>query len=127
TGASLTAEELADVCGVTVAEIGRLEEYGLITGRAVGGDRCYDEDALVVARLAAAFARYGIEPRHLRTYKHAAEREAGLFSQVVLPLIRQRNPEARSRASDSLAEMSDLGASLQAALLKAALREITGG
>ena len=51
-----------------------------------------------MATLAAQFARFGIEPRHLRLYKNAADREAGFVEQIVLPLVRQRNPEARARA-----------------------------
>ena len=57
----------------------------------------FDEDALAVARIAAGFMRHGIEPRHLRMYRAFAEREAGLFEQVLLPYRRQRNPEAQAR------------------------------
>jgi DNA-binding transcriptional MerR regulator len=126
-GVSLTLEELAEASGLSVAEVERLEEYGLIFGRPVAGVKCFDEDGLVVARLTAGFAKYGIEPRHLRSYMHAAEREAGLFSQVVMPLLRQRNPLARSRAGDSLAELTELGAGLHAAFVRIALRDLTGG
>ena len=61
----------------------------------VGGGHAYPVDAVEVVRLAAAFGKFGVEPRHLRTFRHAAEREAGLYSQVVTPLLYQRNPEAR--------------------------------
>jgi DNA-binding transcriptional MerR regulator len=126
-GVSLTVDELAESCGMSVAEVERLEEYGLIEGRHVAGVKCFDEDGLVIARLSAGFAKYGIEPRHLRSYMHAAEREAGLFSQVVMPLLRQRNPVARSRAGDSLAELTELGEGLHAAFLRIALHDLTGG
>ena len=126
-GVSLTVGELAEACGLTEEEIERLEEYGLIEGRPVAGVKCFDEDGLLIARLTAGFAKYGVEPRHLRTYMHAAEREAGLLGQVVMPLLRQRNPLARSRAGDSLAELTELGAGLHAAFLRIALRDLTGG
>jgi DNA-binding transcriptional MerR regulator len=126
TGASFTPAELAEASGLELPDVERLEEFGLLTSRLVAGVRCYDEEGLVVARLAAGFARFGVEARHLRTFKHAAEREAGLFEQVVIPLLRQRNPEARSRATDTLEELTELGAALQASLLGAALRDVTG-
>ena len=59
-----------------------------------------------MARLAARFARFGIEPRHLRLYKNAADREAGFVEQIVLPLVRQRNPEARARAHETADELA---------------------
>jgi DNA-binding transcriptional MerR regulator len=125
-GASLTPAELSEASGLEIADIDNLEEFGLLTSRTVAGVRCYDEEGLVVARLAARFARYGVEARHLRTFKHAAEREAGLFEQLVIPLLRQRNPEARARATVALEELTELGAALQASLLAAALRDVTG-
>jgi len=60
----------------------------------------------VIARLASAFARHGVEARHLRAYKGAAEREAGLVQQVIMPLLRQRNPQAREAAAHAVDELS---------------------
>jgi hypothetical protein len=118
---SLTLEELANACGLDVAALEELERYGLLSGTTVGPETYYDGDALVVARTAAGFLRYGIEARHLRMYKVAAEREAGFFEQVVMPLLKQRNPVARRQAADTLGELSSLGETLRAALLRAAL------
>jgi uncharacterized protein (DUF2336 family) len=81
----------------------------------------------VVAGLAAEFLRFGVEARHLRMYKTAAEREAGFFEQVVMPLLKQRNPEARQQAAHTLSELSRLGAGLRTAMLRVALRDHTGG
>ena len=91
----------------------------------MGRDTLYDEDALVVARLAAGFMRYGVEARHLRMYKVAAEREAAFFEQVVLPLVKQRNPAARRQAVDNLTELAALGESLAGAMLRTALQDAT--
>jgi hypothetical protein len=126
-GASLTADELAQASGLDVAQIEELESYGLIESRMVAGVRCYDEGALVVSGLAAGFARFGVEARHLRMFKHAAERQAGMYSQIVMPLLRQRNPDARRRAHDDLTRLTELGASIQACFAKAVLRDLTGG
>jgi DNA-binding transcriptional MerR regulator len=119
---SLTRDELASSSGLSDKIIVELERYGLITGRPMGRDTLYDEDALVVARLAAGFLRYGVQARHLRMYKVAAEREASLFEQVVLPLVKQRNPAARRQAVENLTELAALGESLRGAMLRNALR-----
>ncbi|MCL4413818.1 MAG: hypothetical protein M1522_03580 [Actinobacteria bacterium] len=124
---SMTTEELMGACGIDYSEVEQLVSFGLLSGRVVGGVMCYDEDALTVARLAAGFARYGVEPRHLRIYKHSAEREAGFIEQVVLPLLKQRNPEARQRAYAAVEDLSHLGQELRGALLRAAMRQQIGG
>ncbi len=126
-GASLTVGELAQASGLRVDEVEELESFGLIEGRDVAGVHCFDEEALVLAGLAAAFARYGVQARHLRIFKHAAERQSGLYSQVVMPLLRQRNPTARARAHEDLAKLAELGTSLQACFSRAILRDLTGG
>ena len=126
-GASLTLGELANASGLEVAGIDELESFGLIAGRTVAGVHCYDEEAVLVAKLAAGFAPYGIGARHLRIFKHAADRQAGLFAQVVTPLLRQRNPGARARAIEDLSELSELGEALMRCFSQAALRELTGG
>jgi DNA-binding transcriptional MerR regulator len=124
---SLTISELASACGLEVADIQELERYGLLAGRPVAGQVYYDEEALVVARHAAGFARHGVEARHLRMYKTAAEREAGFYEQVVLPLVKQRNPTARRQAMETLEDLSRLGEGMRAAFLRGALREHTDG
>jgi hypothetical protein len=122
TGASFTLEELSEASGLTQRQLGDLIRYGLLTGHSMAGDTFYDGDALVVARAAAGFERFGIEARHLRMYKVAAEREAGFMEQVVMPLLKQRNPTARQQATDNLGELAGLGEQLRAALLRSALR-----
>jgi DNA-binding transcriptional MerR regulator len=120
---SLTLDELASACDLGREELTELERFGLLAGHPVGAETYYDGDALVIARTAAGFLRYGIEARHLRMYKVAAEREAGFFEQVVMPLLKQRNPTARQQAAETLGDLSALGESLRAALLRAALGE----
>lgn len=126
-GVSLTMEELASATGLPYDRLRELERYGFIAGRPVAGTVYYDEESLVVANLAVGFARFGIEGRHLRIYKNSAEREAGLFEQIVTPLLKQRNPEARRQAVESLEELTRLGQSLRAAVLRQSLRRLSGG
>ncbi|MEV6651808.1 MerR family transcriptional regulator [Streptomyces sp. NPDC051219] len=108
---------------LAAAEVGeeRLEEwesYGLISAASGGG---YDAEAVNVARLVADLGRYGLEPRHLRAMKAAADREAGLVEQVVAPLRRHRNPQTRAHAEATLKELAALSVRLHAALVQTAL------
>ncbi len=125
-GASLTLDELATASGLDIAVIEELCQYGLLAPSRVGGGEYFDEEALAVANLVAAFSRFGIEPRHLRLYKNAAEREAGFVEQIVLPLVRQRNPEARAKANDTADQLIQLGQGLRSSLLRKALRDLLG-
>lgn len=115
----LSRRELLDAAGLEAAQLEQLEQYGLI-GPRPGGSH-YDGDALVVAKTVAEMARFGIEARHLRPFKAAAEREIGLVEQVVTPLVRQRNPEARARADEVARELASLSVKLHATLVKAGL------
>jgi hypothetical protein len=126
TGVSLTRPELAAAAGISEVQIEQLESFGLIHGRMVAGAISYDEESLKIANIASSFAKYGIEARHLRVHLHAADREAGFIEQVVLPLFRQRNPEARRRALDTVSELTELGQGLRASLLRSALRDKFG-
>lgn len=125
TNVTLSLDELASASGLDVRALDDLARFGLIAGRKMGGDTFYDGEALIVARAAAGFVRFGIEARHLRMYKVAAEREAGFIEQVVMPLLKQRNPTARRQAAENLGEMARLGETLRSALLRSALRDHT--
>jgi hypothetical protein len=127
TGASLTAEELCGACGLSADELSGLESFGLIEPVMVAGIPTFDEDALTMGKVAAAFRAYGIEARHLRSYRNSVDREVGLIEQVVIPLLRQRNPESRQRAVEAADQLVSLGQSMRATLLRQALRRHLGG
>ncbi len=118
---SLTAEELAKKVGVPASVISELESYSLIESKRIGAESYFDPAAVPVAEACRAFLGHGVEVRHLRMYKIAAEREAGMFEQLVMPLLKQRNPEARARAVATVKELADAGGALHAALLRNAL------
>lgn len=115
-------DELCKAAGVDPAALAALESFGLISPR--GGDRgaMYTPEDLLILRVAAELSVYGLEPRHLRMYKTFAEREAVLFEQVAAPLTRQRNPEARTRARDTVERLARLCGQLHHAVLANALR-----
>ena len=127
TGVSLTLDELSAATGLDEDLLKELEKFGLLSGRKVASSVYYDEDALHVATLAAGFMKYGVEARHLRMYKTAGEREAGFFEQVVMPMLKQRNPQARRQATEALAELTQLGQGLRTAMLRQLLRHYFEG
>jgi DNA-binding transcriptional MerR regulator len=120
---SLTVDELAEASGLNARDVRDLERFGLLEGFAVGDATYYDADALVIARTAAGFLQHGIEARHMRTYKVAVDREAGLFEQIVLPLLKQRNPDAKRRATQTVVELMRLGDDMRRVLLARELRD----
>jgi DNA-binding transcriptional MerR regulator len=126
-GASMTADELCAASGLSEIELAGLQSFGMIEPAMVAGIPTFDEDALTVANLAADFRKFGVEPRHLRMYRNAVDREIGLIEQVIIPLLRQRNPESRQRALDAADELGTLGQTMRATLLRAALRRHIGG
>jgi DNA-binding transcriptional MerR regulator len=123
-GEAYSRAELAAAAGLDDAQLGELESYGMLApAREVAGEAQYDDDALDVARIASGFFRRGVEARHLRMYRTFAEREAVLFGQVLMPYVRQRNPDARVRLQDELVELATLGRRLRTVLLRDAVRE----
>ena len=117
--ADMTRRQLLDAAEITEAELTELEDYGLI--RRVG--RLYGTDALAVARALAALRQYGVQVRHLRPVKAAADRAANLVEQVVAPQLRQRGPGARDAAARTAWQIADLTLRLHATLVESALGE----
>ncbi len=115
----LSRRELLEAAGLDEHQLEQLEQYGLLGPRT--GTSHYDGDALVVAKTVAEMSRFGIEARHLRPFKAAAEREIGLVEQVVTPLSRQRGPEARARADEVARELAALSVKLHATLVRVGL------
>lgn len=119
TAARVGRAELLAAAGIDEGRLAEWESFGLIGPGADGG---YDIEAVTVARLVADLGRFGLEPRHLRIMKAAAEREAGLVEQVVAPLRRHRNPQTRAGAEASVRELAELSVRLHAAFVQSALR-----
>ena len=120
--AQFTRDELCRAAGANVEQLLELESFGLVSARGSGERGAwYGGDDLVLLRLARELADYGLEARHLRMYKLFAEREAALFEQVVAPLVRQRNPEARARARDTIDALAQLGGRMRDLALRSAV------
>jgi hypothetical protein len=115
----LSREELLKNSGLSEAHLVELEGYGLIAPRG----RHYDGDALAIAK-ATEMGGFGIEARHLRSFKSAADREIGLIEQVITPLTRQKSAESKARAEEVQKEIASLSIRLHAALVRGGLNRL---
>ena len=113
----LSRAELLESSGLNEEQLTEVESFGLISIRG----RYYDADALAVARTIASIAAFGIEARHLRSFKSAADREIGLVEQVITPILRQKSSDAKARAEEVANELASLSVKLHAALVRAGL------
>ncbi len=123
----LSAEDLAAAAGVDQDVLESLASFAILRPRQVGGERRFSGDDLVILRIVKSFFNFGVEPRHLTMYRHFADREAAFFQQIVMPMLRQRNPEARRAAAESLSELATASRRLKHALLRANIREYLQG
>jgi DNA-binding transcriptional MerR regulator len=116
----LSRDELLKNSGLNEEQLIELEGYGLIAPRG----RHYDGDALAVAKAVTEMGGFGIEPRHLRSFKSAADREIGLIEQVITPLTRQKNSDSKARAQEVQKEIASLSIRLHAALVRGGLNRV---
>jgi DNA-binding transcriptional MerR regulator len=123
TGLQMSPEEMSAATGVDRDRIKELESFGIVCSHGPEGGRYYDGDDYIVLSIVKDFFRYGIEPRHLTMYKHFAERESSFFEALVAPTLRQRNPDARRAAAQTLADLAITSKKLKQALLRSSLRD----
>ena len=119
--ATYSRAELLELSGLDEAILKDLESFHLVTARQVGNQGLFDEHDLAVAEVARGFAEAGFDVRHLKAWKISAEREAGLFEQRVLPVLRRRSPESRQESNNLLDDLGDLGGRLRAILVARAV------
>jgi DNA-binding transcriptional MerR regulator len=119
--ATYSRAELLELSGLDEAILKDLESFHLVTARQVGNLGLFDEHDLAVAEVARGFAEAGFDVRHLKAWKISAEREAGLFEQRVLPVLRRRSPESRQESNNLLDDLGDLGGRLRAILVARAV------
>lgn len=119
----MTRAELLAQSGLTATSLAELEQFGLIS---VGPGGYFDADAVHVAGTAAELLAVGLEPRHLRSFRTAADREATLITQLVSAQAHQRDPDARERAGAEAAQLASTILRLHSQLVKAGLRRDLG-
>ncbi len=117
---SLDREALLASSGLSEQELTGLEEYGVV---ARGRDR-YDETDLAIARAARGFLAHGVDARHLKMYRQAAEREASIFQQILQPTLRKGDPESLRRADETARELESLSRTLRGAFLRSSVRSL---
>jgi DNA-binding transcriptional MerR regulator len=120
----LDLEQLCERAGIDARLARELEEFGLLAPRPDSGEKRYSELDADVAAACGRMAHYGIAPRHLRSFRTAADREAGLIEQVVGPALRSRNPERRRTGMEDLEALGAVAAELSQLLSWRALRRL---
>jgi DNA-binding transcriptional MerR regulator len=103
-----------------------LESFGLLAARNPNGRRVYGESEVEIAQACGRLARFGIEPRHLKAFRTAADRESGLLASIVAPALRAQNPERRRGAVEDLQNLAELAQELSSLLFWRELRRQAG-
>ena len=119
--------DLGELCrraGITPDLAKDLEEFGLLEPRVEDGEKLFAEGDADIAVTCASLARYGVEARHLRAFRSAANREASLLEALVAPALRSRNPERRKGGMDDLEELAELSQELSQLLFRRELRQL---
>lgn len=114
-----TAAEVCVHADLKPDDLRDLQQHGLLAPDAAG---LYDSDALAVAQAAAALAEFGLQARHLRAWRSAADREIGTFAALIAPLLRHPDPAEQARAADTVRELTALSQRLHTALVRQGLR-----
>jgi DNA-binding transcriptional MerR regulator len=117
----LSREDLLARSGVDDELLTALVKAGVITTGRAG---FFDEHSVVIAQCARALADYGVEPRHLRAFRSAADRQSDLIAQIAGPVVKAGKAGARDRADDLAREVAALAITLHTSLIKSAVRDV---
>lgn len=117
---AMSKEELAGSAGLDDRSFQGLIDFGILDG----SKQTFDGDDLIAAKAAAGLIAYGVEPRHLKMYRHFAERESAVFEQIVAPISRRRDPQAQQDVVRSLAEIMGLAQRFRDAMLRSTMRDL---
>jgi DNA-binding transcriptional MerR regulator len=120
TEVSLSLDELRAASGLDERQFQGLVDFGILEG----SKETFDGDDLVAAKAAGGLFRYGVEPRHLKMYRHFAERESAFFEQIVSPVTRRRDPDAQREAASSLQDLVGLAQQFRDALQRSSMRDL---
>jgi DNA-binding transcriptional MerR regulator len=120
----LDVRELCERAGITQSLARELEEFGLLSPTSQNGDKRFGESDVAVAAACAKLERFGISARHLRTFRTAADRQAGLLEQILAPGLRSRNPERRQSGLEELQTLAELAQELSQLIFWRNLRHV---
>jgi len=119
--ARLRREDLLSRSGIDDALLNELVKGGIVKPGTAG---FFDEHSVVIAQCAKALADYGVEPRHLRAFRSAADRQSDLIAQIAGPVVKAGKAGARDRADDLAREVAALAITLHTSLIKSAVRDV---
>ena len=121
----LSREDVLGQSGADTADaeelLSALVKAGVIS---TGPGGLFDEHAVVILQCARALAEYGVEPRHLRAFRSAADRQSDLIAQIAGPLVKADKAGARHRADELAREVAALAITLHTSLIKSAVRDV---
>jgi DNA-binding transcriptional MerR regulator len=117
----LRREDLLARSGIDDALLNELVKGAIVKPGAAG---FFDEHSVVIAQCAKALAEYGVEPRHLRAFRSAADRQSDLIAQIAGPVVKAGKAGARDRADDLAREVAALAITLHTSLIKSAVRDV---
>ena len=117
----LRREDLLGRSGIDEVLLTDLVKAGVIKPGPAG---FFDEHSVVIAQCARALAEYGVEPRHLRAFRSAADRQSDLIAQIAGPVVKAGKAGARDRADDLAREVAALAITLHTSLIKSAVRDV---
>jgi DNA-binding transcriptional MerR regulator len=122
----LDLDGLCERAGIEPARARELEEFGLLEPRVESGQRIYSETDADIAEACETLARFGIAPRHLRAFRTATDRQAGLLEALVGPALRSRNPERRRAGIEDLQALAESAHELSQLLFTRNVRKLAG-
>lgn len=115
----LQREELVREAGATPQLLNDAISSSLIVAAEL-----YGENALAVLRSLVELQRSGIEPRHLRGFRSAAERELGLIESALIPVARRKDASSRAKASELAREIAGQLEIVRSSLIRTALARL---
>jgi DNA-binding transcriptional MerR regulator len=119
--ARLSREDLLKRAGVDDELLTALTRAGVVIAGRAG---LFDEQDVIILQCAKALAEFGVEPRHLRAFRSAADRQSDLIAQIAGPVGKGGKTGARDRADDLAREVASLAITLHTALVKSAVRDV---
>jgi DNA-binding transcriptional MerR regulator len=120
----LSLDQLLSETDAEATFVRELQEYGLLEPRDRSAEKPYSRGDAEIVMLCQRLARYGVAARHLRAFRSAVGREAGLLEQILAPSLRSTNPERRQAGLRELETLAELTSQLAHLLLVRDLGEL---
>ena len=115
-GRRLTRDELIREAGATPMLL-----QDAVSASVIVPTESFGEDVLAVLKALVELQRCGIEPRHLRGFRAAAERELGLIETALMPVARRKDASSRARAAELAVEIARQLEVVRSSLIRSAL------